>query len=188
MRLHVRRNSITQDDTVSLFLITPVQSCSFNFHFSLGVAVIGLNSGKGFFSNKTNHKTWGAMPLAKPVCVAHWRAEIRPFNCTFCNLPSHCLISSNEKPGCWYGILQKGKINISSTKTTDALFSKDWSVVSCNSNNPRQRAMTAATSNETLRDISGILNTLTETIVTYTNANQPTCPEDSAISDYVTPL
>ncbi len=134
MRQHVRRNSITQDDTVSLFLITPVPTCSLNFHFGLGFAVIGPNSGKVFFLNKTNHKTWGwtrAMPIAKPVCVAHWRAEIRLFNCTFCNLPSHCLISSYEKPGCWYVILQKGKINISSTKTTDALFSKDWSVVSC---------------------------------------------------------
>ncbi len=131
------------------------------------------------------------MPLAKPVCVAHWRAEIRPFNCTFCNLPSHCLISSNEKPGCWYGILQKGKINISSTKTTDALFSKDWSVVSCNTAIIRGKELwllQPQMKHETLRDISGILNTLTETIITYTNANQPTCPEDSALSDYVTPL
>lgn len=128
------------------------------------------------------------MPIAKPFCVAHWRAEIRLFNCTFCNLTSHCLISSNEK---YDMALQKGKINISSTKTTDALFSKDWSVVSCSTAIIRGKELwllQPQMKHETLRDISGILNTLTETIITYTNANQPTCPEDSAISDYVTPL
>lgn len=129
VRPHVRWNSITQDDTVSLFLITPVPSYSFNFSFQHGVCSHRSKQwGRFFFFNKTNHKTRGrtrAMPIAKPVCVAHWRAEIRRFNCTFCNLPSHCLISSYKNV-----ILQKGKINISSAKTTDALFSKDWSVVS----------------------------------------------------------
>lgn len=136
----------------------------------MGFAVIGPNSGKGFF-NKTKHKTRGrlrAMPKAKPVCVAHWRAEIRWFNCTFCNLPSHCLISSYKNI-----ILQKGKINISSAKTTDALFSKDWSVVWSGRAIISGREQCLQQPQWKIKSCGTFIefHMLTEPIITYTNAN-----------------
>lgn len=148
----------------------------------MGFAVIGPNSGEGFF-NKTNHKTRGrtrAMPIAKPVCVAHWRAEIRRFNCTFCNLPSHCLISSYKNV-----ILQKGKINISSAKTTDALFSKDWSVVSSGRAIILGRELWLLQPQWKIKSCGTFLefHTLTEPIITNTYANLPTGPKDNGISD-----
>lgn len=97
------------------------------------------------------------MPIAEPVCVAHWRAEIRLFNCTFCNLPSHCLISSFKKTRLliYYSPKRQDKYFIRKDNRC-LVFKRSICCIKQHSDNLRQRAMNVATSmkNQKLRDIS----------------------------------